>query len=119
MKVGGVCRTVVQCTVEVMEPCDWLETERNLRQRCAQGRHFSFVSTELVLAGNLEFLMKWKLLTLMILVRRMSLRRISNLIYLNFWMIIYSSGLVAHVESWWPTAPETTCSSREARAGCS
>jgi hypothetical protein len=46
----------VQCTVEMMEPCDWLETVRNLRQRCARGRHYSFVSTELVLAGLLEFL---------------------------------------------------------------
>jgi hypothetical protein len=46
----------VQCTVEVGEPCDWLETVRDLRQWCARGRHYSFVSTELVLAGLLEFL---------------------------------------------------------------
>ena len=39
-----------------MEPCDWLETVRNLRQRCARGRHYSFVSTELVLAGLLDIL---------------------------------------------------------------
>jgi hypothetical protein len=39
----------------VKELCDWLETEKDLRQRCARWRHFSFLSTELVLAGLLEF----------------------------------------------------------------
>jgi hypothetical protein len=37
-------------------PCDWLEAVKNLRQWCARGCHYSFVGTELVLAGLLEIL---------------------------------------------------------------
>ena len=47
---------ILQCTVEVTELCDWLETKSELRQRCARRRHFSFLSTELDLAGLLELL---------------------------------------------------------------
>jgi hypothetical protein len=39
-----------------MKLCDWLETRRELRQRCAWRRHFSFLSTRLDLAGLLELL---------------------------------------------------------------
>jgi hypothetical protein len=36
------------------EPCDWLDPVRFLRQLCARGRHYSFVSTEQDPAGLLE-----------------------------------------------------------------
>ena len=73
----------MQCTVEGTELSDWLETKSELRQRCARRSHFSFLSTELDRVGLLELLDELEfgvdnvdvVLTLMILLRRMSLRR--------------------------------------------